>query len=410
MLLSPIAAHAATRTPRSDITITWPGEFNKAHGVRSGRGTIKDPYIISGWAVNNISIRDTDKAFKILNNTITQQLVLNWNGPDVEVRGNDIGDLRLNENNARWGHPTSGTITKNRFTTVGQLRHFDGNFTYNTVGAPNGGLAPSYPDLRAVNFDGFNGATFMHNTIYGYVDARLHGHHHSGGFTNTTHDHAAGPGSPKASAHTQRYHQVMIHGNHIYTSHAYALSYLDTNHAGNDRTADSETNPYLNAPHTHYTRVTIMKNMLMGAGIKINVFNAQDERHKGTPKGRLDILANEISLERDVAHSTDVLQGITVEQARDVQLRISKNTIEGAKPPVDVNALRPFIVRGEGIVLDGLERATVMIDGGLISDRQFGVRALGLPKSVRWTVRGVKMAGVQTPVTYDSSVANAPGR
>lgn len=405
-----MAAQAATRTPRPDITITWPGEFDRAHGVRSGRGTLKDPYVISGWAVNNITIRDTDKAVKIIDNTITQQLVLNWIGDDVLVRGNDIGDLRLNENNARWGNPTAGTITRNNFTTVGQLRHFDGTFSYNTVGAPNGGLAPSYPDIRAVNFDGFNGANFMHNTIYGYVDARIHGHHHSGGFTNTTHDHTAGPGSARASSHSQRYHQVMIHMNHIYTSHAYALSYLDTDHAANDRTANSETNPYLNAPHTHYTRVTIMENMLMGGGIRVNVFNARDERHKGVPKGRLDILNNQIHLQRDPAHSLEVLQGIGIEQARDVQIRISKNVIEGAPPPVDVAPLRPLLVRGEGIVLDGLERATVTIDGGTISDRQIGVRALQMPKSVKWSIRGVKMAGVQTPISYDASVANAPGR
>jgi len=57
---------------------------------------------------------------------------------------------------------------RNTFTTVGQLRHFDGVFAFNTVGAPqSGALSSSYPATRAVNFDGFNGAAFVHNTIYG---------------------------------------------------------------------------------------------------------------------------------------------------------------------------------------------------------------------------------------------------
>jgi hypothetical protein len=406
----PVAARADTRPPHNDVSITWNGEFDRAHGVRSGRGTMMDPYVISGWTIGNLSIKDTDRAIKIAGNTITGTLTLNWVGMDMLVRGNDIGDLRVNENNARWGDPTGGVITRNTFGTVGQLRHFDGTFSYNTVGRPQSGMmSSSYPDARGVNFDGFNGARFERNTIYGFVDARLHGHHHSTAFGMPSHMHADGPHSPPVD-HTKRFHEVFIAANNIYTTHQYALAYLDTDHAANDRTANSETNPYLNAPHVHDTRVHITGNRLFGAGILIDVFNARDERHTGTHRGAVEIAGNQIALERDAANPLKVLQGIVVEQARDLSLKISANVIDGAPPIADVAPLNPLQTQGDGIVLDTIDKATVLVEGGRITNRQFGVRALQLTKSVRWTVRGVAMTGVAQPVSYDATVANSPAR
>ena len=225
VVLAPLSARAgSSRVAHNDITITWDGQLDRAHGVRSGHGTMDDPYVISGWTVGNISIRDTDKAIRIGDNTITGTLTLDWVGPDIMVMNNSIGDLRLNQNNARWGDPTSGMISHNTFASVGQLRHFDGTFSYNTVGGMNGSrFGSKYPDVQAVNFDGFNGARFTHNTIYGFVDARLHGHHHSTGFGAPSHMHADGPHSMPVD-HTKRYHEVFITANTIYTSAPYALA------------------------------------------------------------------------------------------------------------------------------------------------------------------------------------------
>lgn len=409
-MFAPVLARAGetTRTPRADITIEWNGELDRAHGVRSGRGTPDNPYVISGWEVANISIRDTDKAIKIVNNTITGKLTLDWIGPNVVVRNNDVGDLRLNQNIARWGDPSGGMIVKNRFGQVGQLRHFDGVFAHNTVGSSAGGGLSPYPATRAVNFDGFNGSRFEHNTIYGYVDARLHGHHHSSAFGDSSHMHATDPADAHTVDHTMRYHQVFIEHNEIFTSHGYALAYLDTNHAANDRTANSETNPYLNAPHVHRTRTYLRDNELNGAGILVDVFNAQDERHKGTRRGLLVIAENVVTLQQDAAHPFRTLNGIEVRQARDLRLAIKRNQIQGPEPITDLPELHTFQMRGAGILLDGIDDGAVWIVADQVINMRFGVQATQLSESVTWMIRSLSTDGVVERVSYDESVRNAP--
>ncbi|MCA1833434.1 MAG: hypothetical protein ABR548_08515 [Actinomycetota bacterium] len=413
IIFGPLSARAGEmpRTAHNDITISWDGELNRAHGVRSGHGTPRDPFVISGWTVNNINIKDTDKAIRIMDNSIPGTLTLNWVGSNIQVMNNDVGDLRVNENTPRWGDPTAGMITRNTFRQVGQLRHFDGMFAYNIVGAPQtGGLSSKYPDVQAVNFDGFNGAHFMKNTIYGFVDARLHGHHHSSAYGTASHMHADGPHDANMVDHTRRFHEVFIEANRIYTSHTYALMYVDTDHAGNDRTANSETNPYLNAPHTHFTRVHITSNQLFGAGILVNVFNAKDERHTGTPKGLVDIASNRVTLERDSVNPFKVVQGIEIDQARYLTLRIRSNVINGPAPLVDVAQLHSLQTQGAGIVLNQLDHAYVTITSDRVSERQFGVQAVQLSKSVTWVVKSLATTNVDQPVSYDASVANAPQR
>lgn len=412
VVLGPLSARAAseTRTPRGDISIEWEGEFNRAHGVRSGKGTVLDPYVISGWALNNLRIKDTESAIKIINNTITGTLTLDWVGPNVVVHDNDVGDLRVNQNNARWGDPTGGHIMHNRFGQVGQLRHYDGMFASNTVGAPQTGMfKPKYPDTRAVNFDGFNGARFSGNTIYGFVEARLHGHHHGSQYGGGSHMHADGPHSRRAD-HTKRYHEVWIERNSIFSSAAYALAYLDTNHAGNDRTANSETNPWLNAPHTHFTRVHVTANKLFGAGLLVNVFNAQDERHTKTPNGSMEILRNTITLERDMTRPMKINPGIEVRQARYMALRIGANDVKGPAPITGIAQLDAIVAAGTGVLLSQLDRSTVLIDGQRISDYKIGIQGVNLSKTVRWTIKGLSTTRVQKDVQYDGSVANAPQR
>lgn len=394
------------RQSRADIVIEWDGELTRANGIRSGKGTPASPYVISGWSLGNIRIKDTTKAITIMNNTIAGTLTLDYVGPNITVMGNTIGDLRVNQNVARWGDTTSGMFSKNIIGVVGQLRHFDGMFMSNTVGSPD----RAGPDVRAVNLDGWNNAHFARNRIYGYVDARVHGHHHSSQFGGSSHDHATGPHDMHQADHTKRFHQVMIEANSIVSGHEYGLAYLDTNHAANDRTASSETNPYLNAPHTHTTRAFIKANAISGSGILINVFNAKDERHKSYATGLLEIDRNRVSLPRDVAQPLRTVHGIEVRQARHVAVKIRSNAITGPDRLTGVAQLDGFFQPGSGILLNTLENATVAIESATITNREFAVQATSLAKTVRWSITGLKTSGVNEEVRTDASVANSPAR
>jgi hypothetical protein len=59
-------------------------------------------------------------------------------------------------------------------------------------------------------------------------------------------------------------------------------------------------------------------------------------------------------------------------------------------------------------LLDVLDKAQVSIENDRVSDRQFGVRALQMTKTVRWTIRGFIATGVSQSVSYDNTVANPP--
>lgn len=414
-LVVPSSAQAGQeRTSREDIRIEDNRDFTRVNGVRSGRGTARDPYVISGWDVHSIEIADTGKAIRIVDNKV-HNLTLNWNGPMVEVRDNDIGDLRVNENVERTGAPTSGLITKNTFGSVSQIRHFDGRFSYNTVGSPDGDFfcqAIIFCQELAVNFDGFNGASFDHNTLYGALDARLHGHHHSSGFGRTSHMHSypAGHAHHPMVDHAKRYHTVSITQNTIYAKGDYALAYLDTNHSGNDRTANSESEESLNDPHVHFTRVAITRNKLIGAGMVVDVFNAEDELHRKMATGALEISRNSIVLAPKEAVFVGPTSGINVVDARYLHLTIAWNSITGPPPSNDPSPIKEWFESGEGINLNRLDHGHVMIEGNSVTNRVYGVYASDMTESVHWTVRGLRTSGVQTPVAYSDSVKNPPAR
>jgi hypothetical protein len=416
-------ASAAEREQRNDsIFIKSDKDFTKANGVRSGSGTASDPYVISGWDVFDVFIRDTGAHLVIRDNTI-DFLTLNWNGPGVTVVNNDIGDLRVNENVKRTGEPTSGLIAHNTFDVVGQLRHFDGEFTNNTVGSPTPEAWDSLPffDHRAVNFDGFNGSHFYENTIFGYVEVRLHGHHHGSGYGEQSHYHGAAPeqhdGAHASHSdmvdHGQRYHQVWVHDNTIHADGSYALIYTDSNHQGNDRTARSETNKDLNKPHTHYTKVHLTDNKLVGAGLVVNIFNAKDERHTETNRGLMDIARNKISLSRDMQTTQsswwpfENRDGIAVWNAKDVKLQIVGNAItyDGSEDPL---AVTDYEHGDAGIRLQTVDLADVLIAQNSVANTYYGVAASRMTDKVFWTVRGLVTDGVTEPVYYDNSVKNEP--
>ena len=142
---------------RDGIFINANNEFNPANGVIGGSGSRRDPFVISGWNVSDVQIRNTSKYVTIKDNVISGTLVLDWIGNRVTLDNNTIGDLRVNQNVERTGDMTSGLIAHNTFGVVGQLRHFDGMFMHNVVGTPDQANLP-FSEERAVNFDGFNGA------------------------------------------------------------------------------------------------------------------------------------------------------------------------------------------------------------------------------------------------------------
>ena len=396
-----VPASSAERQKHPAINIQSNDQFDAEHGVRSGAGTMEDPFVISGWTVNNLRIENTDRHVVIENNTVTGRMVLNWIGDRAHVRDNEIGDLRVNQNVPRTGMPTSGEITENTFGLVGQLRHWDGVFEHNVVGTKD------QLDTRAVNFDGFNGARFASNTIYGFMDARLHGHHHSSSYSGGSHQHS-GEHHAAAVDHTQRYHRVAITGNVIHASSRYALVYLDTNHAANDRTAASEREPELRLPHVHHTRVLIAGNRLIGAGIFVNVFNALDkQKHLRFARGSMEIRDNRITLGPDGYWQNKDLFGIEVLQARYLSLRIDGNTIAGRPSNDGVFALFDNS-KDAGIYLHTLDKGDVWITHNGVSERTYGVRAEQFTKDVHWVISDLKTQDVGERVYTDDSVTDSP--
>ena len=421
VMVFPAAAGAATKRSgdrpkqtRDSIFIDELKDFNPANGVRAGSGTASDPFVISDWDVSWIEIKDTDAHVVVRNNIVRRQLTLDWIGGGIEVRNNEVGDLRVNQNRKRTGDPTSGIIENNTFGVVGQLRHFDGIFQNNTVGAKDSTNLPFFTDNRAVNFDGFNGSIFRNNTIYGYMDARLHGHHHSSGFAEESHYHGDAPAAHADHGtmdHSVRYHQVHIYGNKIYADHYYALAYLDTAHSANDRTAASETERSLNNPHVHYTRVFMHDNELVGAGLYVDIFNAKDELHRAYARGLVEISNNKIVLHptEDVTQRFYVRNGIDVYRALDATIRILDNTVTGPEAGDALSSLT-----GEtdvaGINLWSLDDGDIFLSGNTVSRAAYGIKASSFSKSVNWTIDELTTTDVGQAVYWDSSVENPPRR
>jgi hypothetical protein len=427
--VGPEARDDGPKQQRESIYISANNEFNPANGVRAGNGTRSNPFVISGWELDTIHIHDTDQYVVIKDNVVTGTLVLDWIGDRVTVVNNNVGDLRVNQNVKRTGDMTSGLIAHNTFGVVGQLRHWDGVFAHNVVGTEDSMDFP-FVSNEAVNFDGFNGGRFHHNTVYGFVNLTLHGHHHSTGFNNHSHNHSYTP--PKAEDgheghahaakndkamdhddmdHTKRFHTVFVYANKIYAGAPYALRYTDGNHAANDRTANSEENPALNEPHVHHTRVHMTDNQLFGAGIAVEIFNAEDERHLSTKRGSVHIAGNSISLTRsDDADELlgSSMHGIAVHDATDITLRITGNSIKQTAAQTD--SLTGANDYDAGIWLGRFDIGNLYLADNSVTDMAFGVYAQDLSKSVEWWVKGLQTKGVGMDVYYDNSVQNQPKR
>ena len=417
--LSPVVK-AEELTQREDIWIEDDTHFNPANGVRRGSGTAKDPFVISGWDVSTLYVKDT-AAHVVIRDNAVDRLVLNWNGPGVKLVDNQIGDLRVNENVTRTGAATSGVIAHNTIGIVGQLRHFDGLFAHNTVTGDDlfDGTLFEGP---AVAFDGFNGARFVQNTINGYVDITLHGHHHGSGYGKRSHYHSMpaegheGHGAMAHDApnvdHSTRYHELWVTNNKITSTGSYALRYNDQAHAPNDRTAASEKNQALNQKHIHHTRVHLNNNTLIGSGLRVDTFNAKDENHLDTARGMVEVRGNTIKLGSQMTDAPFFDQprhGISVERAVDVTLKIVDNAVTSPAAS-ERSPLTSQTADDAGIVFWDLDDSDIFISRNSVSNTFYGVRAQQFTKSVQWTIRSLSTEGVSQSVYYDNSVPNHPRR
>lgn len=408
------AVPAVAKPEDGSVVIEENSAFDREHGVRRGEGTKKHPYVIEGWDLHELTIHDTNR-YVVIRNNIISRLTLDWVGDRVKVVHNRINDLRVNQNVERTGEATSGRISFNRFNNVGQLRHWDGTFSNNVVGSPPTEdelqFDPWPGSVRAANLDGFNGARYAHNIFYGYVELRLHGHHHSSGFNQGSHYHGAHM-SESPLTHMERYHRAVFADNKINALGPYGLIYTDSNHSGNDRTATSETNEALNDPHFHHTKVSILRNELIGSGIMVDIFNADDSKHLRTATGHFTIRGNTIRL-REYRETVDGWDepptGIEVHQARDLHLGIINNRIFG--PPVEETRSSTDMVGGfvpAGIELWQVEKAYIHLMNNSVTERQVGVYARNF-KRVQWWIHGLRTEGVATEVDYDNSSSRPKG-
>jgi hypothetical protein len=412
---SVVAGTAAAQEERTyeqhpPIVIESNRDFDGDHGVRSGKGTVDDPYVISGWQLNRLVIRDTSKHVLIYDNQVAGQLILNYAGGGIHVHENTVGDLRVNQNVPRTGQPTGGVIADNAFGIVGQLRHWNGVFENNRV--------ITATSRKAAQLDGFHGGIYRNNVFYGYVDLKLHGHHHGSCFDCASHDHreaTEGRHSRRSEPrqnHALRYHQVFFMDNEIHSTHNYALRYDDLNHAANDRTNASETDPALEKRHLHFTRVFMTGNRLVGAGLEVNVFNALDRNHTSYRQGLIVIQDNLIELGDDFDETVGGRDGIAIHKAQVVTIQVLDNVIE-APGTSDIEKITERLIGinlPAGIRLGQISRARVFLYDNSVSDRHYGIEARRMDASVLWYIRGLQTTRVNERVFYDNSVENDPER
>jgi hypothetical protein len=207
--------------------------------------------------------------------------------------------------------------------------------------------------------------------------------------------------------YAQRYHQVSFTNNKVYaTGHDYALAFLDTGHAGNDRTAPSETDEMLNEPHAHHTKVNFSGNRLVGAGILVDTFNADDQHHVRTYTGTMDITGNSITLAKDDVFSAKNLMGIEVRNAKDLHLHIKGNSITGWKP----NGFLAFLEHWDsnaGILLNNVDKGDVWLVNNSVANRHYGIHAMNFTVSTRWFIGNFKTTNVPDRVVSENVPRNA---
>lgn len=377
----------------SSIEIGSDDAFTPANGVRGGSGTLDDPYVISGWSVGVIYIHDTTKAFEIKENFVSKILILDWTGQGGYVHHNYLANMRTNRNVERVGDPTAAVFENNTILQVEELRHFDGVMRNNTIGQPDPVLRLLQPDV-VLNIAGLNGAGIHDNAIFGGVDMKIHGHHHSDAAGEHSHNH----GQPDAvqdedhdEDHQVRYVDFEFYRNTI-TDDGFGLRYNDLDHAGDDRLATSEQEPDLEKPHTHYTRIALVDNVIDGATLRLATVNALDERHVGGERAVVEVRGNRIV--EPLAGDGLVLQDVT-----NAFVDIRDNEVGRGDLPLSGTS---------AIFLTRFHNSTVSVGGNQLGAYKYGVRASQFSNTTTWSVRDNDAPGVEFPVYWDDTVANAP--
>ena len=377
--------------------------WTPADGVAAGSGTPEDPYLIEGVYADVLYIGDTDVDFEIRDSYI-RHLVLDWHGANGLVHHNRILSLNTNRNVERTGGPSAAVIVHNVIDEVTQLRHFDGVVAHNVIGrttladatvgdAARRALAAT--DGSSVVFDiaGFNGAAIHDNLVYGGLDVKVHGHHHDDGTGRMSHNHGtadAAQAESYAEDHGERHHTLDLHDNVIVDPLGFGLRYNDLNHAGDDRQATSEQEPMLESPHRHFTHVKIRDNVVDGAPIRVEVFMAPDELHRGG-RGQMEITGNRIV-------NATTKDGILLGAVRDADVLVAGNTMSKA-----ASAIRTYGVRAEQ-----LANSTLVVRDNAIDGFHYGVLAQHFDANTTWTVEGNSIVGAARDVYWDQSVANPP--
>lgn len=396
---------------RGQVVIVGDDGFNPANGVRSGSGTFEDPFLITGWYVDQVLVADTSKAFVFSGNYVSDILILDWTGKGGYVHHNHLNDLRTNRNVERTGDPSATVIEHNLILDVEELRHFDGEVRNNTIGRARSvsegadetvvsssadlvGALLARGDGVAFNIAGLNGAGIHDNVIHGGVDMKIHGHHHSDRPGLHSHNHGQ-PDDAQAEDHVEdhqvRYVDFRFYRNHIVDT-GFGMRYNDLNHAGDDRQATSEQEPMLEKPHVHHTRISIHDNVIDGATLRVAAVNAVDERHLAGETAELDIHHNRIL-------KPTAGDGIVVQDVRNATVRIHENVVEKGQLQ---------LAGASAVFLHRFGNVTVEVGKNAFGDYRYGVRAAEFDNLTRWSVSGNQAPGVKQPVYWDESVANPP--
>jgi hypothetical protein len=284
----------------------------------------------------------------------------------------------------------------------------------------------TFQNARIANVDGFNQGLLHHNTFYGSIDLKFHGHHHGTGF-EADHSHYHGSNDTRADEHphdhTQRWTSVFFIDNHVIDPEGYGLRYTDRNHAGDDRTANSEDEETLRDPHRHFTHVVLARNIVEGAPIWIDVFNADDRLHYDRNPGRLEIRDNVVQLQERTSDEAvplfgpqyNPLSGINIVAVKEVQVTVVGNQVTFLPAPEQEETLLqqvwPFQgaeKRPSAIAITGVRDADLRIEGNTFEAFYYGVHARNFDEDALWTVSGNQFIDAQYPVYYDESVPNRP--
>lgn len=373
-------------------------------GYINGAGTLEDPYVIDGFRVRgDLTVKDTTQPLVIKNSYIEGQLTLNYVGPEIYVHHNHIFDLRVNENVDRRADTSAGLFEHNEIEVIGQLRHFGGTFRDNHVGPrPDDGVVETFlsdtgpeplPDDLVWNFDGYHRGHVHNNTVIGRVDVKLHGHFHGDCNACPNHDHAdpgqfpednqRAEGMDPGSRHSYRFHTLAFEDNTI-TAKAtgIALRFYDQDHAGDDQTANSEPNAYLEDLHEHHTYLRITGNELRGGSLVLDVVNPADDRHMGhVSEALVDLKRNEVTL--PVPGEGERAPAYTLRGAEIVTLNAQGNTYSFERDSSPMPSGYKWTTRGDegtatGFLFEDVEFSDVLLTGtqgenadhGIIIDNQ----------------------------------------